>query len=46
MGLSRLENMKDYTVVSSALLNNVRLSWRAKGLWTYIMSQPKMKFIL
>ena len=41
MGLSRLENMKDYTVVSSALLNNVRLSWRAKGLWTYIMSQPK-----
>ena len=40
MGLSRLENMKDYTVVSSAVLNNVRLSWRAKGLWKYLMSQP------
>lgn len=41
MGLSRLENMKDDTVVSGVVLNNARLSWRAKGVWTYIMSLPK-----
>lgn len=36
----KIEKTKYYTTISNIVLNDIRLSWRAKGLWAYMMSLP------
>ena len=36
----KIEKTKYYTTISNIVLNDTELSWRAKGLWAYMMSLP------
>ncbi|WP_302361370.1 helix-turn-helix domain-containing protein [uncultured Megasphaera sp.] len=36
----KIEKTQYYTIISNIVLNDIRLSWRAKGLWAYMMSLP------
>ena len=37
----RADTTKNYTVVKNTILLDNRLSWKAKGLFTYVLSRPE-----
>ena len=36
----KIKKTKYYTMISNFVLNDIRLTWRAKGLWAFMMSLP------
>jgi len=40
MSIFRIQKTKDYSVISNTALKDKRLSWKAKGLFAYLMSCP------
>lgn len=36
----RVERNKNYTTIATYALNDITLSWRAKGLWAFMLSLP------
>ena len=36
----KIKKTKYYTMISNFVLNDLRLTWRAKGLWAFMMSLP------
>ncbi|MBS3903775.1 MAG: hypothetical protein KGZ39_00430 [Simkania sp.] len=40
MTIIRCQHSKNYSVINNTILSDVRLSFKAKGVWTYAMSRP------
>lgn len=40
MIVRRVKKIKNFTIIDNAYLNDVRLSFKAKGIMTYLLSLP------
>lgn len=40
MAIIKIRKKDNYTILNNKSLTDARLSWKARGLWAYLMSLP------